>query len=250
MASIVDDHGCMTVQSVDRALALLAVLGDRPGGLADVSTRAELPLSTTSRLLDTLVVGGAVERGADGLFRIGPLVHRLGAASTTSAASIESRGAETVAALADELDESACISVPIGSETLTIMQIAVPKPVQAQNWTGHRWSITGGGSGAVMMATWPNSRVEPLLAALGGKERTAVRKEIQKARRTGVSWSHGTYVDGLSSVAAPILDADGVAVAAVLGYGPTYRFPGKGNVQSVAAAVAAAGAEITRRLET
>ena len=239
----------MTVQSVDRALTLLSLLGDRPGGLADVAQRAELPLSTVSRLLDTLVARGAAERGPDGTFSIGPLVHRLGAAATTATASIESSGAEAVAELADRLDEAACISVPIGAETLTIMQIAVPKPVQAQNWTGHRWAITGGGSGAVMMATWPTSRVEPLLAPLPEAERTAVRREIARARRTGVSWSHGTYVEGLSSVAAPILGADGTAVAAVLGYGLTYRFPGKGNVQSVAAAVAEAGATITRRLE-
>ncbi len=206
-------------------------------------------MSTASRLLETLTAGGAAERGDDGVYRTGPLLQRLGAASGTSTATIESSGAETVAALADELDEAACISVPIGVETLTIMQIAVPKPVQAQDWTGHRWSITGGGSGAVMMSTWPSSRVEPLLEPLEDRERVAVRDEIARARRTGVSWSHGTYVEGLSSVAAPIIGPDGTAVAAILGYGPTYRFPAKGRVRAVASAVADAGKTISQRLE-
>jgi DNA-binding IclR family transcriptional regulator len=239
----------MVVQSVDRALRILEIVGDRPGGLADVSARSSLPLTTTSRLLDTLQHRGAVVRDAAGTYTVGPFLKHLGN-SGTAAATIESSGAEVVAALADELDEAACISIPIGSQTLTIMQIAVQKPVQAQDWTGHRWSITGGGSGAVMMATWPAGRVDALLANLASAERTAVRDEIAKARRSGVSWSHGTYVEGLSSVAAPILGPDGTAVAAVLGYGPTYRFPGKGQVRGISAAVAAAGATISRNLES
>ena len=72
---------------------------------------------------------------------------------------------------------------------------------------------------------------------------------METATRTGVSWSHGSYVEGLSSVAAPILDADGSAVAAVLAYGPTYRFPAKGDLRRTNETVIAAGTTITRNLK-
>ena len=237
------------MQSVDRALSLLELLDERPGGLVEVADRSQLPVSTTSRLLETLMARGAVERSDDGVFRVGSLVQRLGHATTTNAATLEAIGAETIVALAEELGEAACLSIPIGAQTLTIMQFAVQSPVQAQDWTGHRWPITGGGSGAVMMATWPKSRVDRLLGPLSSQERSAVRADMETATRTGVSWSHGSYVQGLSSVAAPILDADGSAVAAVLAYGPTYRFPAKGDLRRTNETVIAAGTTITRNLK-
>ncbi len=239
----------MAVQSVDRALDLLDLIGDRPGGLADVAGRAKLPLSTTSRLLETLRARNAVERTEDGVYRIGSFVQRLGASGSSPAATLETKGAATIAALADELEEAACISIPIGSETLTLMQIAVPKPVQVEDWTGQRWSITRGGSGVVMLATWPSAKVDRLLEPLRPAARRAFREEMSKARRSGYCWNHGSYVEGLSSVAAPVRDGAGVAIAAVIGYGPSYRFPGRGRSKAVASAVVAAGETISRSLE-
>ena len=239
----------MAVQSVDRALDLLELIGDRPGGLVDVAERAELPLSTASRLLETLRARNAIERTEDGVYRIGAFVQRLGASGGSTAATLETKGAAAIAALADELDEAACISIPIGAETLTLMQIAVPKPVQVEDWTGQRWSITGGGSGAVMMSTWPTERVDRLLEPLTPARRRAFRNEIAEARKVGYSWNHGSYVEGLSSVAAPICDAEGIAIAAVIGYGPSYRFPARGRTKVIASAVVAAGETISRNLE-
>ncbi len=237
----------MSVQSVDRALSLLEAIAARPGGLTDVATRTGFPLSTTARLLATLEERGAVVRGENGMFVVGPFLRGLSGVAT-STASIQDAAQPELASLADELREAACLSIPIGSQTLTLLQIDVPKPVQAQDWTGHRWDITGGGSGAVMMSTWPADRVDELLAPLSGRRRRLVRDEIATARRTGVSWSHGTYVDGLSSVAAPVVDRSGRAIAALLGYGPSYRFPPKGRVRAVERLVAGAAARVSERV--
>ena len=237
------------MQSVDRALDLLDLIADRPGGLVDLAERAGLAPSTTSRLLDALASREAIHRDDTGHYHLGPFVHRLTSAGLVSPALIELRAAVAVTELAERLGESACISIPAGRETLTIMQSAVPQPVQAQDWTGHRWPITGGGSGAVMMSTWPTERVEPILERLTASEAAAVRSEIAAARSAGTSWSRGTYVEGLSSVAAPILGPDGTAIAAVLGYGPSYRFPAEGRATAIATVVADAGRTITRLLE-
>ena len=238
----------MTVQSVDRALTLLEIIADGSVRLAQLASRAELPVSTTARLLGTLEARGAVARAEDGTYAAGPLLRTL-VGTETATASIQDAAHAELATLADVLGEAACLSIPIGAQTLTLMQIDVPKPVQAQDWTGHRWDITGGGSGAVMMSTWPEARVAPLLARLTGAQRRAARSEIAAARERGVSWSHGTFVDGLSSVAAPIVDRDGRAVAAIVGYGPTYRFPATGATRSIERAVSAAAANVSEKLD-
>lgn len=249
MASTTQKPVHKTVQSVDRALKLLETIAAEPQGLVEVSSSVDLPLTTTSRLLATLQQRDAVHRDHDGVYRIGPFVRNL-AASDRSTASIEAAAHRHVAALADELGEAACISIPIGAQTLTIMQIDVPKPVQAQDWTGHRWDITAGGSGAVMMATWPVSRVDPLLVPLSRSERDRARSEIQSVGTSGVSWSHGTHVEGLSSIAAAIVDSTGRAVAAVLGYGPSYRFPPTDQVAAIEENVRATALAISNDLES
>lgn len=236
------------MQSVDRALVLLDVIGERACGLADAAKRASLPLSTASRLLGTLEQRGAVARDADGVYSIGSFVRNL-AGAETAMMSIQDAAHVELASLADTTGEAACLSIPIGAQTLTLMQIDVPKPVAAQDWTGHRWQITSGGSGAVMMATWPASRVEPLLKVLKPARRRAARAEIDSARNLGVCWSHGTHVDGLSSLAAAVTDSDGRAVAAIVAYGPTYRFPGDGAAISIERAVARAAARVSNKLE-
>ena len=80
--------GMGTVQSVDRALLLLSEIGREPGGLVALSTRVRLATSTTGRLLATLEHAGAVVRGDDGSYHIGPLVHGM-VSATDSTASLE-----------------------------------------------------------------------------------------------------------------------------------------------------------------
>lgn len=238
------------MQSVDRALRLLEAIGEKPCGLAEVAERVGLPLSTTSRILSTLEAREAIARRSDGVYVVGAMVQKLAGAESATTSSIQAAAHPELVALSDKLEEAAGLSVPIGHQTLTLLQVDAPKPVQAQDWTGHRWAITGGGSGAVMMSTWPASRVDPLLEHLPAAERTELRREIAEARRRGVSWSHGDYVDGLTSVAAPVLMSNGQAVAAVLGYGPSYRFPSKGAVRQVEKLVVLAARGVSKHLES
>lgn len=238
----------MAVQSIDRALRLLEAIGDGPCGLVEVAHRVDLPLSTTSRILAALEERDAIARRPDGVYIVGPMVQKLAGAESTSTMSIQAAAHTELVQLADAVGDAAGLSIPIGSQTLTLMQVDTPKPVQAQDWTGHRWSITGGGSGAVMMSTWPAERVDPLLDALPSSERTDLRRIIAEARRRGVSWSHGAYVEGLTSCAAPVVDSNGHAVAALICYGPSFRFPGKGAVRRVEKHVVLAARRVSKKL--
>jgi DNA-binding IclR family transcriptional regulator len=51
-----------TVQSVERAFEVLRSLSAGPAGVSEIAERTDLPKSTVSRLLSTLVDVGAVER--------------------------------------------------------------------------------------------------------------------------------------------------------------------------------------------
>src|SRR4051812_33303583 len=67
-----------SVQSVDRAFAVLRQVASAPGGISDVARAVDLPVSTVARLLGTLESLGAVVRiGDSGAYGIGAGIRSL-----------------------------------------------------------------------------------------------------------------------------------------------------------------------------
>jgi DNA-binding IclR family transcriptional regulator len=220
------------VQSVERALAILREIGSQPGGLVDIAERTELPTSTAARLLATLDSGGAVRRDAVGVYRIGPEIVAM--AGPTAGSDIVAFARQHMVALAEQIDEAVALSVPSGTTTTTIEQIDAPKPVRAEDWTGTVVPLHAGCVGLVTLAFWDvdalDAYLDAELAVL--TQRTIVdpleiRSRLDVLRRGEMLWTHGEYVDGISSVAAPILNELGQPVAALYSYGPSYRFPSR-----------------------
>ncbi len=232
-----------TVQSVDRALMLLAEIGREPGGLVDLSNRVQLATSTTGRLLGTLEQAGAIVRGDHGSYHIGPLVHGMVSAPDATVG-LEAIVHPHLVELSELLDEAACLAIVSGDDTITVDQVDAPKPIQAENWTGTRVPMHAGGSGAVVMATWDEPEIERYLAGdlvacsvntITDPDR--LRTRIRQARMRRVVWTHGEYVDGLSSCSAAIIDGSGRALAALYVYGPSFRYPAEGEADRIASIV-------------
>ena len=56
------------------------------------------------------------------------------------------------------------------------------------------------------------------------------------------------YLEGINSVAAPVLGPDGRLTSVVHVHGPSYRFPKPGEADEIAGVVAAVAARIAARL--
>jgi DNA-binding IclR family transcriptional regulator len=201
-------------------MALLEQVAQRPRGLVDLAEAAALPTSTAARLLATLSGLDAVSRDADGVYRIGPSITALVTAGDIEPV-LRDFAYPYMVELVAEVDEAVGLSIPVGDQTVTIAQVDAPRPVQAEDWYGTRWSMLGGGSGFALMSTWPAAEVERAAARAPDPDR--VRTGVDGARDDGVSWSDGDYVNELSSVASPIVAATGRAIAALYVYGPSYR---------------------------
>ena len=241
------------VQSVERAFAVLSALADGPLGVTDVAERARLPKSTAARLLGSLGREGAVEQVS------GDTRYRLGARLATLAGNARStRGLVAIAhpqleELARLTGEAAGLGVPDGSTVHYVDQVDSPNPVQVRDWTGTRIPMHAVSSGHVFLAFMTDPALERHLSgpleAFTSRTITnadALRARLRDVRRDGFAWVRDEFAEGITSVAAPIADADGEVVAAVHVHGPTYRFPGSGG-DAVARAVVAAGARIGER---
>ena len=241
------------MQSVERAFAVLDAVAARPAGVTALAERLTLPKSTVARLLDALERLGAVER--DGLlWRIGPAV-----ATLASTVSIERSLAALVrphlVALVRTLGEDAGLGLPDGYLVHYVDQVESENAVQVRDWTGTRAPLHTTPSGLVMLAEWPEEARERYLESELERltpntvvDADALRRRLDDAREHGHAWGREEFVEGINSVAAPVRDARGKAIAALHCHGPAYRFPTPGREDAIARDVTAAAAAVTRRL--
>ena len=219
------------VQSVDRAFAILRALAAAPGGVSDVARRTGLAVSTSARLLATLETLGVVERlGPGPTYRIGSAIRDL-AAAVDPASGLVARARPQLETLVAELGETAGISVADGSRhVLYLDQVESGQDVTLQDWTGARVPLHVVSSGLVLLAARSNAEVTAYCA--DRLERFTdhtitrageLRKRLVKVRADGYAWTVEEFAEGISSVAAPIVDESGVVVAALHVHGPSYR---------------------------
>lgn len=244
-----------TVQSVERAFAVLRSLLAGPAGVSDVAERTGLPKSTVSRLLATLVDLGAVEQGESlGEYSLGELMIELSAAASPV------RNLVTIARpdldeLVEQIGEAAGLSILHGGEVYFLDQVESPHQVYVRDWTGETIDAHAVPSGLVLMAGAPDGVVQRMLD--GPLQRwtdktvtdpVTLANRLAEVRRTGIAWGYEELSDGLNSVAAPVVNPEGTVIAAVHVHGPSYRFPARGETAATAEAVAAAARRISARL--
>jgi DNA-binding IclR family transcriptional regulator len=231
------------VKSVERAIALLSQVAQRPGGLVSLAEATGLPTSTAARLLGTLEGLDALRRDEDGTYRIGPTVAVL-AVAEDAAPSRRTLAMPYLEELATTLDEAVGLSVVTGDETVTIAQVDTPRPVQAENWEGTRWALHQGASGHALVATWEPAEIAAFVA--DHPEVPDLAKQLADVPESGVWWSVGTYVEGLTSAAVPILDRRGRGIASLYVYGPSYRFPKPGATEHIEVTLLDRAARLSR----
>ena len=241
------------VQSVERAMAILRCLSNTEAGVSQIAELVDLPKSTVSRLLATLHDLGAVS-ATDSGFRIGPLMSEIAAAADQHDG-LATLAAPYLAGLVDAVGEDAGLSVLDNGDTLYLVQIGASAAVQLRDWTGERVPPHCVSSGLVLLAhasdAERNAALEAPLAQFTAKTMTApakLRRRLTAIAKRGTEWVYGEFVDDINSVASPVIDVDGHAIAALHVHGPSYRFPGERNPDSIAHAVATAARQLSERL--
>jgi IclR family acetate operon transcriptional repressor len=237
-----------SVQSVDRAIAILEILA-REGAtrVTDLASELEVHKSTASRLLGALEQGGLVEQTGDrGRYRLGVGVVRLaGAATAQLDLARESRPVCT--RLAEEVGETINVAVARDGELVNISQVRGPHAISGQSWTGARTPVHATSSGKVLLA-FGALPMPAELRRYTPRTITDPRKlGLEEIARRGWASTMEELEPGLNAVAAPIRNIDGTVVAAVSASGPSFRLTPE-RLPEVAEVVAEGGREISRRL--
>jgi DNA-binding IclR family transcriptional regulator len=218
-------------QAIERAAQLLVrvVEAPQPPSIGELSARAGLPKSTTSRLVGALERQGLVERlGTRGRLRPGPVLLRY--ASRDASQALVALAQPSLRRLADASGETINLAVP-GPEGVEHL---------AQEDTAHLVGVTD----------WVGLRVPFELAANGKCFLAFGGGEIEDAaliRSRGYATSIDELEVGLSALSAPVLAADGTAIAALSISGPTSRLTAE-RIEELAPLLRDEAAILTRQL--
>jgi len=208
---------------IGRALRLLDAFGPerRELTLTEIARRAGVPLSTAHRLLDDLGKWGAVERGEDGLYRIGLRLWELGSLAPRGPV-LREAALPFLEDLSQITRENAQLAVREGAELVFIERIAGSGAVPVLTRVGGRFALTATGVGLVLLAHAPLDVQEEVLGSPIDRytDRTVtdpvrLRRMLADVRTNGFSISDRQVTLDALSVGAPIRDRHDEVVAAV-----------------------------------
>jgi len=218
-------------QAIERAAQLLVrvVEAPQPPSIGELSARAGLPKSTTSRLVGALERQGLVQRlGARGRLRPGPVLLRY--ASRDASQALAALAQPSLRRLADESGETINLAVPGPDGVEHLAQEDTAHFVGVTDWVGRRVPFELAANGKCFLA-------------FGGGE----VEEGDLIRSRGYATSIDELEVGLSALAAPVLGADGAAVSALSISGPTARLTAE-RIDELAPLLKDEAATLTRRL--
>jgi DNA-binding IclR family transcriptional regulator len=214
--------------AIDRAAQLLTLVleAERPRALGELAGDLELPKSTASRLLGALERQGLVEqRGRRGRFSPGPVLLRFahrGVADRHLAELAEPH----LNTLADASEETINLAVPGALGVEHIAQVESSHFLGTGQWIGRRVPYHCTAVGKVLVAfgaaDLPDAPLE-LLTPATIVDRARLATQFAAVRSDGCAVAIDELETGLASLAAPVLGADGDAVAALSISGPSVR---------------------------
>ena len=218
--------------TVSKAMSVLEVFSheDPEIGLSDISRRLKFDKATTLRLLNSMLSFGLVEKTDPGkLYRIGPAVHRLASIRSDTLAFAE-LAQPILDRLRNETSESCHISEASHDGMATVLLAHSAKSLRVNFAVGERLPFHCTASGIAYLSKARAGVVDRVangpLPKITSRSKTTPKELVQQiteAQGRGFSINNGAFDEEAISVAAPLLDFEGFAFAAISVAAPTSR---------------------------
>jgi DNA-binding IclR family transcriptional regulator len=222
------DGGLRSVLSALDVLDLF--VGDEDLGVSEVARRIGVAKSTAHRLLTTLCARGLAEKDAEtGRYRLGLRLFELGQLAVERNA-LRRRAVPLLYELQRASGGTIHLAVPDGSEVVYLERLVASGAVLDMSTVGRRLPSHCTGSGKVIAAFAPTCASARSSAGFSVKmtdhsiqSAAQYSRALADVRKRGFALNVDEALEGLASVAAPVLGSDGSARAAISIVGPTRR---------------------------
>ncbi len=242
-----------TIQSVDRALGMLAMLNYADDGLLlnDFARATGLHKSTVFRLLASLQGFGLVERdAATGRYRLGlELVALSGAVlGRTEVLRIAD---PHLRHLADQTQETVNLGIRHRNDILNIEQIPGPNLLRSFDWIGKRTPLHLGAAAKALLANLDDDAIWAYLNARDGTPSAPdpgrLWDEVAAIRQRGLAINDGELDPNVFAIGAPLFAATGGACASLSVAGERVGFS-ESRINDLTALVIQTAETISRQL--
>jgi DNA-binding IclR family transcriptional regulator len=240
-----------TIVKVFTLMELLAS-SEQPLGVSAIALQLGLQKSNVHRLLQTLKALGYVQQHAE-TSRYSPTLKTWEFGMKVAGRSTIKRVAlPFMRMLHQQHQESVHLAVLVGTDILYLELISGLFPIRATTPAGGRIPAVFPASGKALLAHHPKAaeiiselmRTHPQAATL---DQEAILAELREIARRGYATSISGWRVNVNSISAPILAADGSAVAAVGISGPAERMPPE-QLEGLCASVMHTAAQISEIL--
>lgn len=244
------------IQSVDRAVQILALLSDTAAmGVSEISRELGVHRSTAFRLLATLEGHNLVEQeGHRGLYRLGLGVLRL-AGSVTHRVDLVRDAQLACDQMAAHFNETTNVAILDQRGAVNITQAMSGQLVAVlRQYVGQSSPLHATSTGKVLLAFAPVTLRESVLA--GRLERFTettiteprlLRAELDTVRSQGWAAADAEWEADANAVAVPVVGATGDVVAALSVTAPRFRM-GRETFAESATVLRRGAAELSQRL--
>lgn len=244
------------VPAASRALRVLRFLASQPDPvpLDRIMRACDLPRSTAYHLMTAMAEEGFVTHLPDDRrYGLGVAAFEVGSGYTRQAP-LQRLARRHLARLVDQVGESAHLAVPHGRDVLYVIEERAAGRPPLVTEVGVRLPAHLTASGRAILAALPTVQVRALYpdreafverTGLGPGSLSALRTILAETRQRGYAVEDGEITGGFASVAAPVLDHNGLPLA---GVAVTYPTEVELDTRAVAAAVQATAAALSRRV--
>jgi IclR family acetate operon transcriptional repressor len=245
-----------SVQSLDRALRILAIVADGSGlSLSEIAAQSGLAASTAYRMLTTMENHGMVEfDSSDQLWSIGVETYRMGAAFLRRRKLVD-RARVVMQELMEQTGETANLGVAEDDCVVFVSQVETHQAIRAFFRPGTRSPFHASGIGKAVLAHLEPERVGAILRKAGLERFTgktlsdlpALTRDLGRIKLRGWSVDDEERHPGMRCVAAAIFNEFGEPIGGVSVSGPTVRVTPE-RLAEIGPLVRDAAADVTKMI--
>lgn len=211
--------------AVERALGMLEAVAHEPEGLsnAEISRKLEIPKSSASYILRTLVKHGYLNREAhSGKYRVGLKILSL-SRGALSGIDVREVALPIMRHLMEKTNLTCHLAILDGPEAVYIEKVEPQGFIRMDTWVGRRMRVHATSVGKSLVAHIPQERLEKIIAERPMEKRTSktitslgrLLKELEKVRTVGYAVDDEENNLGARCLGAPVFNQHGKIEAAL-----------------------------------
>lgn len=201
------------VPAIDKCFSILTLMAEakRPFGFNEIVKSLGLNKSTVFNILHTLNDLEVLEKGPDGLFRLGSRLFILGNAAAGGSELIQ-----TVHPYLENINHEFKLSTFFGllseQEVIIVDKADRAHRIKISSEIGMRIPVFAGVAGKALISQLSEAAIDDLLAENTPKrytprtivDKAAYKQEIMKVQQDGIAYDREEYIEGLIAVAVPL----------------------------------------------